>query len=268
MNVFISWSGPRSCAVAEFLRDWIKCVLQGTQPWLSTRDIDRGALWLSEINDRLKETSIGIICLTMDNRSKPWILFEAGALAKGLSSNRVCTFLVDLRPSDLENPLAQFNHTIPDKANIWEMVRTINRCLGETSLDEPVLRNVFETYWPQFDERFQAILKTTPDPVNEVRRQDSDILSELLDTTRQLASRIGEMERLGGKKISKLSSKHYRSSSNPLTKENLITTIRQYKKMGFTEGAAVEAVLKQKVPESVAFLLVSDVYKESNFGVS
>jgi len=96
MNVFISWSGSRSRAVAEILRDWIQKVLQGTRPWLSTRDIEGGALWISEINEQLKESSIGIICISMDNRSNPWILFEAGALAKGLPSNRVCTFLVDL----------------------------------------------------------------------------------------------------------------------------------------------------------------------------
>ncbi len=49
MNVFISWSGPRSRAVAELLRDWIKCVLQATRPWISTRDLDRGSMWFNDI---------------------------------------------------------------------------------------------------------------------------------------------------------------------------------------------------------------------------
>lgn len=113
MKIFISWSGRRSQAVAEMLNDWIKCVLQASRPWLSTRDIDRGALWFSEIHDQLRDTSVGIICLTQENKERPWILFESGALAKGLSSNRVCTFLIDLKPSDLQDPLAQFNHTSP-----------------------------------------------------------------------------------------------------------------------------------------------------------
>jgi len=67
MKIFISWSGPRSRAVAELLNDWTKCVLQATRPWLSTRDIDRGALWFSEIHDQLKDTSVGIVCLTQEN---------------------------------------------------------------------------------------------------------------------------------------------------------------------------------------------------------
>lgn len=42
-----------------------------------------------KLSPNVTDTSIGIICLTKDNRTKPWILFEAGALAKGLSSSRV-----------------------------------------------------------------------------------------------------------------------------------------------------------------------------------
>ena len=106
MKVFLSWSGPRSKAVAELLNDWLRCVLQACKPWISSRDIDRGALWFSEISGQLSDTGIGIVCLTSDNKSKPWILFEAGALAKGLSHVRVCTLLIDLKPSDIEDSLA------------------------------------------------------------------------------------------------------------------------------------------------------------------
>lgn len=113
VKVFISWSGARSKEVAELMRDWIRCVLQVTRPWISTRDLDRGSIWFGEINEQLKDTGIGIICLTQENKNRPWILFEAGALMKGLTVNRVCTFLIDLEPKDVEDPLAQFNHTFP-----------------------------------------------------------------------------------------------------------------------------------------------------------
>ncbi len=45
MKIFVSWSGKRSKAVAELMSDWLKCVIQASQPWISTRDIDRGAIW-------------------------------------------------------------------------------------------------------------------------------------------------------------------------------------------------------------------------------
>ena len=60
MRVFISWSGVRSTAVAELLKHWIRCVLQASRPWISTRDIDRGALWFSVVSDILKDTSVGV----------------------------------------------------------------------------------------------------------------------------------------------------------------------------------------------------------------
>lgn len=190
MKVFISWSGQRSKVVAELISDWLKCVIQASQPWISTRDIDRGAIWFSEINDKLKDVSVGVVCLTQENKGKPWILFETGALAKGLSTNRVCTFLIDLNPEDLQDPLAQFNHTTPNVQSVWELVRTINACLNDKALDERILKQVFDTYWPQFETNFQSALKHNPPEEDTPPRTEQDILSEILSNTRALSNRI------------------------------------------------------------------------------
>lgn len=194
MKVFISWSGERSKKVAELLDDWIQCVIQAVNPWMSSKDIDRGALWFTEINDQLANTSIGIVCLTKENRNKPWILFESGALAKGLTSNRVCTFLIDLAPTDLENPLAQFNHTFPVRDSVWELVRTINISLKENSLKESVLEKVFETYWVQFESDFKTIIETTPETEVTTKRKDNDIMLDVLSTVRMLDRRMRNLE--------------------------------------------------------------------------
>ena len=194
MKIFMSWSGARSRATAELLSDWIKCVIQASRPWISTRDIDRGALWFSEISDQLKDTTVGIVCLTQENKNRPWILFEAGALAKGLSSNRVCTFLVDLKPADLEDPLAQFNHTLPEKESVWELVRTLNSCLSSVGLDERILEQVFSTYWGQFEERFKVLLKQIPLSEKPEPRSEKNLLAEILENTRTLTHRIRSIE--------------------------------------------------------------------------
>src|SRR5690606_36300357 len=112
MRVFLRWSGDRSKQVAELLDTWLKCTIKSLQPWISTRGIGSGELWFPAINKELAETSIGIVCLTKENLNAPWILFEAGALAKGLTSNRVITLLIDLEVADIRDPLAQFNHTL------------------------------------------------------------------------------------------------------------------------------------------------------------
>lgn len=195
MKVFLSWSGERSKQVATLLDEWLRCVLQAIRPWISTKDIDRGALWFSEIQDQLQDTTTGIICLTQENKERPWILFEAGALAKGLSNARVCTLLVDIKPSEIKDPLAQLNHTRPDRENMFELVRTLNSRLVGNSLDPRILETVFDTYWEQFETEFNAILSRTKNPEAPVPRSDQDILSEILDITRALGNRVSAIEK-------------------------------------------------------------------------
>ncbi len=196
LNVFISWSGEKSKLVAELLDDWLQCVLQAIDPWMSSKDIDRGALWFSEISNQLEHTSLGIICLTQENKTKPWILFEAGALAKGLSENRVCTFLIDLEPTDIGTPLSQFNHTFPNRDGVWELVRTINGALKENALKERILEKVFDTYWQQFEEKFQQIATEHPKGEKPIKRSEDEILLEILSSTRSMEKRIRSLEKL------------------------------------------------------------------------
>lgn len=196
MKVFLSWSGERSKQVATLLDEWLRCVLQAIRPWISTKDIDRGALWFSEIQDQLQDTTIGIICLTQENKERPWILFEAGALAKGLSNSRVCTLLVDLQPSDIKDPLAQLNHTLPDRDSMFELVHTLNSRLATNALDPRILETVFDTYWEQFEQKFKGILGKTVSQVEPEPRSEQDILSEILGITRSLSNRVGAIEQM------------------------------------------------------------------------
>jgi hypothetical protein len=195
MKVFISWSGERSRRVAELLRTWVECVIQAVEPWVSSSDIDRGSLWFTQIIDELSTTTHGIICLTRDNKEKPWILFDAGALAKGLGSSRIYTLLVDLNPEDIRDPLAQFNHTRPTEGEIFKLVSSINKGLEGKGLKEGVLRSAFATYWPQFESEFKKIIEeteVTAAPI--VERKPEDVLSEILNTVRGLDRRVRTVE--------------------------------------------------------------------------
>ena len=108
MKIFLSWSGDRSGAVAAAFREWLPNVIQALQPWLSSANIDQGTRWSSEVAAQLQETRVGIICLTPENISAPWLLFESGALSKTLAQTHVCTYLIGLEPTDLGWPLAMF----------------------------------------------------------------------------------------------------------------------------------------------------------------
>jgi hypothetical protein len=73
---------------------------------MSESDIEAGARWGREIESNLQETKFGIICLTKDNQFAPWLLFEAGALAKAVANTFVCPYLIGLDAIDIsQGPL-------------------------------------------------------------------------------------------------------------------------------------------------------------------
>lgn len=125
MNVFISWSGEPSKSIAQVLNDWIPHVIQTAEPFMSP-NIDKGDRWDNALDKQLEAANVGIVVLTRSNTTAPWILFEAGALSKIIKS-RVCTFLFDLKESEVEYPLAKFQHTIFTKDEVFKLVETIRK---------------------------------------------------------------------------------------------------------------------------------------------
>jgi len=115
MKVFISWSGDRSKQVALALRDWLPKVIQRVKPWMSDRDVDAGVRWFPEISEQLESSNFGIVCLTPENKERPWIMFEAGALAKKLSASLVCPYLFDLDQAQVAGPPSQFQSVKADE---------------------------------------------------------------------------------------------------------------------------------------------------------
>jgi hypothetical protein len=54
MNVFLSWSGAKSKAVAEILKKYLPSMINQVEPWLSSQQIDAGARWSAEIAKNLE----------------------------------------------------------------------------------------------------------------------------------------------------------------------------------------------------------------------
>src|SRR5437660_11976821 len=110
MKVFISWSGEPSRTIALAMRTYLSCMIQKFDVFMSEHDIGSGRRWSSELSAALAEAKFGIMCLTPDNVSSPWILFEAGALTKHLNEAACGVLFGGLAASDLTGPLAQFQH--------------------------------------------------------------------------------------------------------------------------------------------------------------
>ena len=149
MKVFITWSGEKSKHVATALREWIPDVLNNARTWMSEVDIGAGERWSGAIAAELETSKCGIVCLTRSNISEPWILFEAGALAKTLKETFVCPYLIDIEPSEIPHgPLAQFQAKRANRNDTLHLVETLNSALGDAGLSESRLLRAFDRCWP------------------------------------------------------------------------------------------------------------------------
>jgi hypothetical protein len=182
-EVFVSWSGERSKAVAYALRDWLPKVMNALKPWLSASDIEKGTRWTNEIAEKLSSSSVGIICLTPENLHEDWILFEAGALSK-LQNAYVCTFLVGLGSTEVEFPLAQFQSTRATKDEVFELLRTLNGRLGVDALSDAHLTDAFEMWWPRLEDKLESLPRVVSPTA---KRSDRALIEEILKLVRMQA---------------------------------------------------------------------------------
>src|SRR5258705_10132077 len=127
MKIFISWSGDRSKHIAAALKQVLPFVLQGEEIFMSELDITPGDRWGNKLNQKLEECSFGIICLTPENLTAPWLLFESGALSKAVNESHVVPYILELKPTDIEWPLAQFQATVVDKPGTFKLFTSINK---------------------------------------------------------------------------------------------------------------------------------------------
>ncbi|MEB0056471.1 TIR domain-containing protein [Variovorax sp. LG9.2] len=195
MNVFISWSGARSKAVAEVLQDWVGLVIQAARPWLSD-EIDRGASWMTAINNKLQDSTIGIFCLTPENKDSPWILFEAGAVAKGRDTARICTLLIEMQHGEVDMPLAQFNHTLPTRSDMLKLVKTLNSAVeSEQQLSVQQLEKSFAAHWEAFhDDYVRALADNPPNTPPPPKPDQAEVLQDILATVRASERRLASAE--------------------------------------------------------------------------
>lgn len=208
MKVFISWSGERSQALAQALHDWIPLVLHNVEPWLSQADIEAGDRWAEAVAKELSDSNFGIICVTRENVGSPWVLFEAGALAKSMQGSKVIPLLLDLDVRDITGPLAQFQAKKVDKAGISEVVHSMNLTANQ-AVPESRAKQLFDALWPEFEKKVEGIPKQ-PTQAKHARPQH-EILEELVTSVRSLDSRLREFS-----EGAPMSTRHRRMKFHPM----------------------------------------------------
>lgn len=183
MLVYIAWSGDRSKQVALVLRDWLGDVFHQIECWVSESDIDAGRSWSGEIASKLDEADVGIICVTSENQEKPWLNFEAGAIAKRMDESRAIPYLLDLSKTDLRQPLASLQAVYADKAGTMKMLESINNALGDGGLVDERLQRSHKKWWPDLKGLIDNI-KSDPSGARTPERTMSEKVDEILSHVR------------------------------------------------------------------------------------
>lgn len=194
-NVFLSWSGDRSRQVAAHLRDWLPLVVQSIRPWMSDDDIGKGSRSLEEIADALNSVKAGIICLTPESLSSPWLLFEAGALSRTFRDKaNVCTFLIGgLKPTEVKAPLGQFQATIAEKEDMRRLVAKLNDLIQVPPLPEKALDRIFERMWVDLEKDLESLPSAPAEA--PARRLVEDIMEEILGLVRNQSDSLNAIRR-------------------------------------------------------------------------
>jgi hypothetical protein len=184
MKVFVSWSGNRGKRIGEAFKQWLPDVIQSIEPFYSP-DIEKGQRWSSEIEQNLRESKVGIICVTPENMLSPWLMFESGAISNA-NLSRVCPLLFQVEPAQLQGPLSQFQATPYSQEEIRKLVGSINDLL-ECSLPEAQLNRTFDRCWPELETAVAEALSSRPDDEKPTERSPTELIEEILTTVRSLA---------------------------------------------------------------------------------
>jgi hypothetical protein len=195
-NIFISWSKDRGRVAATALHEWLPDVIQAAKPWMSDKDIDKGTVWLDELTGALASLRLGIVCLTPESVSEPWLLYEAGVISKTLHRHtRVWTYLLGgLKKENIPQPLGLFQATVADEGDTFKLLVSVNEALGEHGIPQEAIKRQFEKWWPDLKDKLSKL----PAPTVAVvpNRKPEEMFAELLEFSREGANVRAEIAAL------------------------------------------------------------------------
>jgi TIR domain len=184
VKVFISWSGEPSQSIACALRGWLPLVVQHVGPWMSKEEIGSGTRWNDQLAEALDQTDFGIVCVTASNQHQPWLMFEAGALAKRLRAGRVVPLCIDIAPAEVTGPLAAFQGRRLDKEGMSRLVQDV-MAAGENPLPPEHVAELFEAVWERLKSKIDEASQRSPGPQTS-QRTTREMLEELVERVRRL----------------------------------------------------------------------------------
>lgn len=154
MNVYVSYSGELSRDIASVIKECFPMIIQSLNVFVSAQDVKIGSFWRSELERTMEESECAIICITKENNNSPWLIFEAGMMAK---KTTLVPLLIDIGYQELNDPLAVFHATLLGKEGLYSIINLLNKKVSN-KLDSAILSETFEVMWPMINDKISNIL--------------------------------------------------------------------------------------------------------------
>lgn len=165
-KIFICWSGESSKKIATELKSLLeRKIFSGTGLicFVSELDIASGTDWWNKIQRELKTSKIGILCITKENLSAPWIYFEAGAMvAHGV---RTIPLLINCHGDRLEKTPINRNHRVDfhSKQQFIKMIVDINDAMSLQNVSKENLEATAEQKYSLIKDKLKDTLSDLKD---------------------------------------------------------------------------------------------------------
>jgi hypothetical protein len=157
---------------------------------MSQQSLEPGVRWSEKLAEQLMETDFGIICVTKDNASSPWLNFEAGSLAKQIERSRVVPYLIDLSTEDLKGPLSQFQSVYSNQSGTQRLFSSIREAIEQPT--QSVFDIRFTNAWAKLESQITtSTIGSREDPDSEIALKLCYLLLEkgyVRDVAEQLAT--------------------------------------------------------------------------------
>ena len=159
MKLFLSWSQERSKKIAERFKVFVAEVLEDVDCIVSSKDFEYGRHWIEELEDALSGDAHGIIFLTKENFSSPWIHFEMGAISK-TDKGLIIPILCDPAPLSITAPLKEYQHLTLKKNEIKKLVFQLRKACGMQLAENADTNQRFDKAWKKLKVHINKILST------------------------------------------------------------------------------------------------------------
>ena len=194
---------------------------------MSSTDIPPGRQWYEKLAEQLADCDVGLVCLSPENSTNLWLMFEAGALAKSTRMGSIITIRTNL-DLDLPAPLSMYQAVHIDREGLRSLMKTLAADDNESKLEPTEFETLFNHLWPAIEADLQTKLNALGPNQQIVQSAKSKSDRELLEELLILA----------------------RSSHQP-TKKDLLEVIRAWeRRLREIAESAYEAAEKYDAPTS------------------